>query len=258
MVIMDSLAYNSKIKGASPAIKAGLAISTLLGTLVVGKNLFSLAVLAVSALACTAISGLAVRRYLRLCAVPFGFLLLGMLTIVVNVSVQPQGLWNMPVFGGYIVITQAGIVQALNVFLKSMAGISCLTFLYVSTPVNDLLGLLDRMRTPPLLIELMLMMYRFIFILLGMSSQMTTAQHSRLGSAGFRASMRSLASLASSVFVGAFQKSNQLYDAMESRGYDGTIAFTGELPRAGFKQKLVFALYEALLIISAVAVGSMR
>lgn len=257
-MMLDTLAYSSRLKGISPAVKAAAAISTMTAVLLLSDNLFSLGVLLAAMLACTALSGLTFRRYLRLCAIPLWFLLLGACTLAVNFSAEAIAGWNLPLFGGYLSVTQEGLIQALNLFLKSLAGVSCLLFLYVSTPVGDLLGLLDRMHAPPLLTELMLMMYRFIFILLGLSRRMTTAQQSRLGTSGFGASMRSLAALASSVFVAAFQKSAQIYDAMESRGYDGTIAFTGELPQADTKQKLFFALYEALLIFAAIAAGNMR
>ncbi|WP_312640850.1 cobalt ECF transporter T component CbiQ [Hydrogenoanaerobacterium sp.] len=252
MVTMDRLAYGSKIKDVSPAFKAGLAVSTLLCTLLVSENLFSAGVLALMTLLCIVISGLPLRRYLRMCAIPFWFLLLGVVTISVSFSAEPAGFVNLPVFGSYLVVTRAGVEQALNVFLKSMAGVSCLYFLYVSTPMSDLLGLLDRMHTPKLLTELMMMIYRFIFILLGMAEQMAVAQKARLGNMGYRASFRSLSVLASSVFVGAFQKSSRLYDAMESRGYDGDFAFTGELIRTTGRQKAMLAVYELALISAAI------
>lgn len=252
MVMMDRVAYSSKIKDISPAVKAGLAVSTLLCTLVVGDNLFSAAALLWMAFLCVGVSGLPFRRFLALCALPFWFLLLGAVTISVSFAETPVGLWNLPCFGAYLMVTKAGLAQALNMFLKSMAGVSSLYFLFVSTPVGDLMGLLARLHTPKLFTELMLMIYRFIFILINMAEQMTTAQRARLGNVGYRASFRSVSVLASSIFVGALQKSERIYDAMESRGYDGDFPFTGELVRASVRQKIAFAAY--LLVLAGAAV----
>lgn len=252
MITMDRLAYNSKIKDVSPAFKAGLSISALVYTLLVDNALFSIGIFALMALLCTMLSGLRMRRFLKMCAIPFGFLLIGTVTISVGFSPAPVGFISLPFCGNYLVITQAGAILAVNVFLKSMASISCLYFLYVSTPIGCLLGLLDRMHTPKLLAELMMMIYRFIFILIGMAEQMALAQKARLGNITYGASFRSISVLASSVFVGAFQKSTKLYDAMESRGYNGDFAFTGELAGMSNRQKTVLAVYELVLLVTAV------
>ena len=71
--------------------------------------------------------------------------------------------------------------------------------------------------------ELMLLIYRFIFVLFEISSAIRTAQNSRLGNRDYRTSMKSFSALVSALFIRAMKKSNALYDAMESRCYDGTI-----------------------------------
>ncbi len=254
MTTVDRIAYTSKLKDMSPAIKAGLAVSTLLGVLVVSQNIFSVVVFALMTALCTAGSGLPLRQYRKMCAIPFWFLLAGAAVVAVGFSEVPAGLWHVRIFGVYLVVTLDSLCWALELFLRSMAGVSCLYFLCVTTPVNDLLGLLNRMHAPKLLTELMMMIYRFIFLLAGLAGQMAVAQKARLGNAGYRASLRSVSMLASSVFVCAFQKSAAIYDAMESRGYDGNFDFTGELSRSTGRQRLIFAAYEVLLIGAVVAV----
>lgn len=254
MVVMDKIAYSSKLLEQSPAFKAGLALSSLVAVLAAGENIFSLAIFCVMTFLCVKVSGLSAKSYIKLCLVPFWFLLLGAVTISISFTPQPVGMFNFAIFNSYMIITRAGLLQALNMFLKAMAGVSCLYFMYVTTPVNELLGLLDKVHTPKLLTELMMMIYRFIFILINMAEQMLAAQKARLGGSGFRASFRSFSVLASSLFVGAFQKSEQIYNAMESRGYDGDFAFTGELTPMTREQKIIFMLYIPALIAAVVYV----
>lgn len=248
MLIMDKIAYSSKILKLSPAFKAGLALFTLLCTIIAGENIFSAAVFVFMSFMCIVISGFSVKKYVKLCFIPFWFLLLGAATISVSFLPQPTGVFNLPFFGGFAVVTQAGLLQAANMFLKAMACVSCLYFLYVTTPISELLGLLDKLHTPKLMTELMMMTYRFIFILINMAQQMKIAQNSRLGNINYKSSFRSLSVLASSLFVGAFVKSEQIYSAMESRGYSGDFAFTGELTPVTKGQKLILSLYITLLL----------
>ena len=251
MVVMDKIAYTSKLFGVSPVLKAGLALSALVFTIAVGENIFSVMVFVFMSFLCTVVSGLSLRRYAKLCLIPFWFLLLGAVTIAISVSEVAGGLLCAPFFGNYIMLTNEGLLQALNMFLKSLAGVSCLYFLYVTTPVSALLGLLDKIHTPKLMTELMMMIYRFIFILINMAEQMLTAQQARLGSSSYRASFRSFSVLASSLFVCAFQKSEQIYNSMESRGYSGEFAFTGEIKPTTAQQKVVFILY--IMVLSTAA-----
>ena len=88
----------------------------------------------------------------------------------------------------------------------------------------DILNVLRRIHCPRLILELMLLIYRFIFVLFEISSAIRTAQNSRLGNRDYRTSMKSLQRpWFSALFIRAMKKSNALYDAMESRCYDGTI-----------------------------------
>ena len=93
----------------------------------------------------------------------------------------------------------------------------------------------------------MLLIYRYIFVLLEIASNLRTAQNSRLGNKDYRTSLKSFGALASALFIRAIKKSNALYDAMESRCYDGTIRVLNETyPPAG-KEIIAIVLFELAL-----------
>ncbi len=189
---------------------------------------------------------------MKRCSLPFFFLGIGVVTIAISYSTQPGGWVHAPFFGGYLLITPEGGAQALNIFLKSMAAVSCLYFLLVTTPVNDLLGLLCRLHAPQILTEMMMMIYRFIFVLLDMTEQITVAQNSRLGNVSYGRKLRSLGILGSSVFIKAFKKSGDLLYAMESRGYDGSFRYLETLTKASPPQKAVLVIYEVILLTAVI------
>lgn len=92
----------------------------------------------------------------------------------------------------------------------------------------DILEVLRKLRCPKLLIELMLLIYRFIFVLLETASAIRTSQDCRLGNRDYKTALKSFGMLGSILMIRAVSRSNQLYDAMEARCYDGTIRILSE------------------------------
>ena len=96
-------------------------------------------------------------------------------------------------------------------------------FLSLNTPVTDLTMALEKLHVPKLLVELMELIYRFIFVLAETAANIRLAQESRLGYQGFRRSVNSLGTLSSMVFLQAWRKGQSIYTALESRGYTGSL-----------------------------------
>ena len=111
------------------------------------------------------------------------------------------------------------------------------------------LEVLRKMRLPALLIELMMLIYRFIFLLLETASAIMTAQESRLGNRDYRTKVRSFGAMASALFVQSMRRSDALYDALESRCYDGTIRVLSQERPAKKKEIVGIALFESLLLL---------
>lgn len=252
MITMDAYASRSKLREVSPGAKAAYAVGTLLVCITVSSGALSAGIFCLMAVSCVAGSGLKAGTFIRLCALPLGFVLIGALTIALGLDAQPRGIAAVPLFGRYLVLTAAGGAQAAQLVLNSMAGVSCMYFLYVTTPVGELLGLLNRLHCPKLFTELTMMVYRFIFILLDMAEGIHISQTSRLGNAGFAVSLRSAGILGGSVFIKAFKRSGEILNAMESRGYTGDFDYTESLPAVGRREWLALAVYGLILGAAAV------
>ena len=248
---MNKLAYNSRLYLISPALKAICSVVSLVCVITADRIIFSAVMLVVMSVMCTAVSGLKIGRYLRLLSIPIVFLTIGALVIAIGVSDIAQGLFSIRVAGIYLYVSETSIISALSLILKSLSAVSCLYFLYVTTPIEHIIGLLTRMRLPKIMTEMMLLILRFIFILLDLSKNMSTAQNSRLGNRNFSARLRSSSTLISSLFVKAFIKSEDILKAMESRGYDGRVDFVREL-RKPLKKHMFAATVYCMFAITAV------
>lgn len=72
-------------------------------------------------------------------------------------------------------------------------------------------------------VDVALVMYRIGFLLLDSMAQVRRAQAARLGHTGRAAVWRSLAGLAATSFVRAFDRAARLQEGLAGRGYDGAL-----------------------------------
>lgn len=162
--------------------------------------------------------------FMRLLLIPLSFLLISILTIAVNAADTPDSfIFSITIGGAYIGVSQAGIENSARLFFKALGAVSCLYYLSLSTPVVDLLAVLRKLKVPKLMVELMGLVYRFIFVLLETADTIMTAQNSRLGYSSLASGYRSLGALAATLFIRAYTRSEALYTALEARGYEGEL-----------------------------------
>lgn len=81
-----------------------------------------------------------------------------------------------------------------------------------------------------------------------MADNIHKAQQVRLGNRNYKTSIKSFGQLISVVFIRAMKKSNILYDAMESRCYDGRMKVLSETYAPRKKITIAIILYELILI----------
>lgn len=249
MITIDTLCYASKLRFVSGGTKFALAVITLI-LCVMGRSissalfvLFSMSLLTVYA------GGLKWKRYLHFLTIPAAFLILSTLTVVFNYRQKPLDIFALPLGSGYITVGTNSLLYGVQLMLTALAAVSCLYFLSLNTPMPDILEVLRFLHLPRIFIELMMLIYRFIFLLLEISLNISNAQNSRLGNRDYKTSVKSFTSLGSVLFIRAFKKANALYDAMEARCYDGTIHVLRESNPPKKSHILVVLLYELLLLL---------
>ena len=247
MIVIDKLCYYSKLRYVNVCEKLLYALITLLFCVVSRSILIAVLVFIANGILTVRKGGIPLSRYGRLMLLPFAFLFLSTFAIIINVSRVPLDAYAIPIGSFYITGSHASLLFGTQLILTALASVSCLYFLSLSTPMTDILTALRKLHCPEMIIELMLLIYRFIFVLMELASDMTTAQNCRLGNKDFRTSCKSFGALGSTLFIRAMKKSGALYDAMESRCYDGTIHVLTENypPKRGEILAIVF--YELLL-----------
>lgn len=252
MLTIDKLCYNSKLRYVNAGEKFAFTMFTLLLCVCSRSIVIACIVLTATGILTVYKGGIPLFRYVRFMTVPLAFLILSTLAIIFNISRTPLDLFAIPIGNWYLTGSKEAILYALQLILTALSSVSCLYFLSFNTPMPDILNVLGSLHCPKILMELMLLIYRFIFILLSVSSAITNSQHSRLGNKDYKTSLKSFSALASVLLVRSFKRANALYDAMESRCYDGTIRVLNETYPPDKRHILAIIIFETLLLLLTV------
>jgi cobalt/nickel transport system permease protein len=238
----DRYAYASRLRRVNPLAKLAVMACTAAVSLAAGSAAVSLFTLAVMSVFTLALGGVNPRVLSRMLRVPCGFLLIAVLTVAVGRVTPDDMLLGLRAGGAHYGVTAQTLKQSVTVFAKAISVVSCVYFFTLTTPMTDFSRALARLRLPKLFIELMDMIYRFIFVLTDTAARIKTAQTARLGYRDARTSMRSTGTLASMVFLRAYRKSDRVYTALEARGYDGTLTTAAQGYESGRRVLFLGAL----------------
>ncbi|MFF1559551.1 cobalt ECF transporter T component CbiQ [Streptomyces sp. NPDC058279] len=158
-------------------------------------------------------AGVTGRQLWRAFRIPLGFCFTGALPLLFAVGGP----------AGPVSLAPDGPRHAAELLLRtSAASLGVLLFAF-TTPVSDVLPRLVRAGVPAPVVDVALVMYRIGFLLLDSVAQVHRAQAARLGHTGRAALWRSLAGLAATSFVRAFDRAARLQEGLAGRGYDGTL-----------------------------------
>ena len=248
MITIDKLCYHSKLRYVNAGEKFAFTIITLLLCVISRSIVIACIVLTATGILTVYKGGVPFFRYIHFMTVPLAFLILSTLAIMFNISRTPLDLFAIPIGNWYLTSSRDSFRYSLQLILTALSSVSCLYFLSFSTPMPDILNVLGSIHCPKLLIELMLLIYRFIFVLMSVASAITTSQQSRLGNKDYKTSLKSFSGMASVLFIRSFKRANALYDAMESRCYDGTIHVLNETFPPKKKNMIAIAVFEIVLL----------
>jgi len=123
----------------------------------------------------------------------------------------------------WVSLSGAGMTLALGIGLRGLATGVCLLFLLLTVPFAELLQVLRGWRLPAILLDILLLMYRFIFLALEELVQMQLAQRARGGDRHWRRRMYSLGLLTSQLVVRSLQRYQGFRLGLAARGFAGSL-----------------------------------
>lgn len=125
-----------------------------------------------------------------------------------------------------------GLERFVSIALKSWLSVQAAILMAASTPFPELLQAMRAVGIPRLLVSMFGMMWRYSFVLVDEALRLMRARAARSGQSSQAAAKtggsvlwraRLTGGMAGSLFLRAFERSDRIYVAMLSRGYDGEV-----------------------------------
>jgi cobalt/nickel transport system permease protein len=122
-------------------------------------------------------------------------------------------------------ILPESLILVREISFRAIAITVCVYFLLLTTPFAELLQVLKKMKFPPLILELLGLMYRLIFVVLATMEELITAQQARLGYQNQRTTWNSLKIVGGELFKKSLINYRQIHLGLTSRGFTGKLQF---------------------------------
>jgi cobalt/nickel transport system permease protein len=132
--------------------------------------------LAVLALILVRISGVRASAFLKRMAVPAVLATVAFITQLFWFQEGPP-LLSFPLLSFELTVYQGGVWRGLELASRILGGMGVLLFFSLTTPLPELMRAARFFRCPPVLVELALIMYRYIFLLLEEGGRIRNARH---------------------------------------------------------------------------------
>lgn len=222
---IDQMAYCNAFKNVHPLEKGIFAGSFLFFSLLLKTPASAGFVFLLMGSAVVAGAKVPFVYYIKMLLLPFLFLVTSVVMILFSFAPATAAVFNplfqMVIGNWQLYMSQGSAQQVSGLLLSVMAGVSCMYFFILTTPIQQIIWLLQKMKLPALFIELFALTYRFIFVLMNNGNRVWTAQMSRLGYTGLKHSFTSSAQLVLSMFIKSLKTAQETQRAMDSRGNSG-------------------------------------
>ena len=160
------------------------------------------------------------------------FLLTSLTVLVINAvpvnqihSVQSDRLLGATIFHWHLYLSTHGLKQAVEIFCRAIASTSCMFFIVFTIPIVELLSIFIKLGFPVILSELLLLSYRFIFLLADVAQKSVTAQIARGGYRTHKLAMNSVGLLIRQLLQHTVERYHQLSLGVKARGFNHEFRF---------------------------------
>lgn len=221
MLLIDKIAYENRLIELSPGLKSILYL-VLLMICFLTPPVIQGSISLIVGITTIYVTRVKVRRYFKWLLVPAPFLVISIFTILFSISPRSGGfIFEISLFNHFLGITRASLTTGTRLFFRSFSCLICTYFFILTVPFNQILLVMKRAHFPTLLIELTMLMYRFIFIFADEFLIIKRAQDMRFGYRGIKNSYQSLGALIKILFFQTFDRFNKMILSLEMKFFDG-------------------------------------
>lgn len=222
MLEIDNCAYLNNIKDVNPLIKLGITSIGVIASMLTQNAKIHILIMLFMTSIIIFIARVDVKLYIKCLKIPMFFLVLGIGLNLINISFENKDyIFNINILGLYIGTTEFAVKSSVNILLRAMSCIISIYFLILTTPFNQLIIVLKKLHIPHTLIELMILIYRFIFIFIEESEEIYKSQQLKFGYTNLKTSYNSMSLLIKTLFFRMMRRYEDMSTSLDIKLYDG-------------------------------------
>lgn len=218
---MDTFIYNNGLRHISPLWRSGFAGGLLLLSLL-SHPIVQVAIFVWMILWTLWYGRIPWKPYLLLLGGSLVFYIISLPALLFEVEhtlqFEGESLLSFHLLQWTFYVTGEGVTLAYSLFFRSIASLSCLFFILFTLPFLEVLQVMKKLRLPQIMVELSLIMYRFIFLVVDTAYGVLIAQKARGGHASFSEKLRDLGILFGNLFTHIMERNKGITHGLLSRG----------------------------------------
>lgn len=217
MLIIDKYAYHNRLLGVNPMVKLGLYV------LMLGLSFSGILSLKLGLIACLIpltcyVAKLHWKTYLKWLLVTLPFVFLSLVTIMVTYAKSAEAtLWHVQAFGGYLGISRDSLDLTIRLLSQVYASLVSTYFFILTVPFQQLILIFRTLKMPKELLEIMVLMYCFIFMFIQEFMVMRDTLDLKFAFGSFRQSYQSMGLLGGQLFTRLMKANEHLLQMLELR-----------------------------------------
>ena len=222
-MIIDDYAYKNKLSKVNPNMKFAIGMLLLILSLINPYNYISLIIIAIMSLVIVGIAKIELKDYIHFIKIPLVFLIISIIMILLTFSKDKEVLlYSIKIGSLYIGVSNESIISSTHLFFRALSCLTCIYFIMLTTPFNQLIFVFKKLHLPDIVLEISMLMYRFIFLFMEEVADIRKSQELRFGYINLKNGYNSFGLLVNMLFKRMMIRYDEMSIALDMKLYDGT------------------------------------
>ena len=228
-MIIDDYAYRNRLSKVNPNIKFVIGMLLLILSLINPYNYISLLIILTMSFIIVGVAKIELKDYIHFIKIPITFLIISIIMILINFSNDKDILlYSIEIGSLYVGVSVESINSATHLFFRALSCLTCIYFIMLTTPFNQLIFVFKKLHLPDIVLEIAMLMYRFIFIFMEEVADIRKSQELRFGYINLKNGYNSFGLLVSMLFKRMMIRYDEMSIALDMKLYDGTFYIVGD------------------------------
>lgn len=229
MIVIDKYAYSNNLRNTNPNIKFIIGLIFLISSMLI-KNLIALSfVILLMSVIIVGIAKIDIDAYIKLLKTPIIFLIMSVGMTLINIS-NDSGLLikSFRIGSMYIGVSNESIDTSVHILFRAISCLTCVYFIILTIPFNQLLFIFKKLHMPSIVLELSMLIYRFIFIFMEEVADIRKSQELRFGYINLNTSYKSFGLLGNLLYKRMMIRYEEMCISLDVKLYEDTFYIVGD------------------------------